>query len=129
ISITEGNVIKDGYNEKLDTYRHALRDGKQWILQLEQQERENTGIKSLKVGYNRVFGYYIEVRNPHKHLVPEDRYVRKQTLTNDERFNTPELKEKKARKVEEEEKSVDLENELFTEIVKKLKNDNTTIQK
>ena len=128
ISITEGNVIKDGYNEKLDTYRHALRDGKQWILQLEQQERENTGIKSLKVGYNRVFGYYIEVRNPHKHLVPEDRYVRKQTLTNAERFITPELKEKEAMILEAEEKSVDLEYELFTEIREKLKNDITPIQ-
>src|SRR5699024_12828558 len=94
ISITECNVMKDGYNEKLDTYRHALRDGKQWILQLEQQERENTGIKSLKVGYNRVFGYYIEVRNPHKHFVPEDRYVGKQSLSIADLFIILVLKQK-----------------------------------
>src|SRR5699024_11257346 len=88
----------------------------------------DTVIKYLKGGYNRVFGYYIEVRNPNKHLVPEDRYVRKQTLTNAERFITPELKDKEAMILEAEEKSVDLEYELFTEIREILKNDITPKQ-
>src|SRR5699024_11369292 len=93
-----------------------------------QKKQEHKSIKYLNVVYNRVFGYYIEVRNPHKHLVQEDRYVRKQTLNNAERFITPELKEKEAMILEAEEKSVDLEYELFTEIREKLKNDITPIQ-
>src|SRR5690625_5099392 len=128
ISITEGNIIKTGYNEKLDTYRRALTDGKQWILNLEAKERERTGIKSLKVGYNRVFGYYIEVTHANKHLIPENRYERKQTLRNAERFITPELKEKEAIILEAEEKSTELEYKLFLEIRDKVKNDIETIQ-
>ncbi|HLR54565.1 MAG TPA: DNA mismatch repair protein MutS [Pseudogracilibacillus sp.] len=121
ISITEGNIIKKGYHEKLDEYREALTNGKQWILDLEAKERERTGIKSLKVGYNKVFGYYIEVRHANKNLVPTDRYDRKQTLANAERFITPELKEKEAMILEAEEKSRELEYELFVDIRETLK--------
>lgn len=128
IAIKEGGIIKDGYNEQLDEYRDALRNGKKWILKLEQQERETTGIKSLKVGFNRVFGYYIEIRHANKHLVPEERYERKQTLTNAERFITPELKEKEAIILEAEEKSVDLEYDLFVRIRESLKDSIAELQ-
>ncbi|GGH73847.1 DNA mismatch repair protein MutS [Compostibacillus humi] len=116
ISITEGGIIKDGFNEQLDKYRDALKNGRKWIQELERKEKEETGIKSLKIGYNKVFGYYIEVTKPNLPLIPEGRYVRKQTLTNAERFITPELKEQETLILEAEEKSVDLEYELFTEI-------------
>ena len=129
ISIREGNIIKDGYNEQLDTYRDALKNGKDWILNLEQQEKEITNIKSLKIGYNRVFGYYIEITNANKHLIPEGRYERKQTLTNAERYITPELKEKEAVIVEAQEKSVELEYDLFVEVREKLKTEIEVIQK
>lgn len=128
VSITEGNIIKDGYNEQLDEYRHALKHGKEWIANLEKREKEITNIKSLKVGYNRVFGYYIEVTNANKHLIPEGRYERKQTLRNAERYITPELKEKEALILEAEEKSVDLEYELFVEIREKIKREIEEIQ-
>ncbi|MBL4952735.1 DNA mismatch repair protein MutS [Neobacillus sp. OS1-32] len=116
ISLKEGNIICDGYNEQLDQYRDASRNGKTWIAQLEREEREKTGIKSLKVGYNRVFGYYIEVTRANLHLLEEGRYERKQTLTNAERFITPELKEKEALILQAEEKISELEYDLFTEI-------------
>lgn len=116
LSIKDGNMIKDGYNEQLDQYRDATRNGKTWIAQLEKQEREKTGIKSLKVGYNRVFGYYIEVTRANLHLLKEGQYERKQTLTNAERFITPDLKEKEALILQAEEKSVELEYELFTAV-------------
>jgi DNA mismatch repair protein MutS len=116
LSIKEGNIIRDGYNAELDQYRDASRNGKTWIAQLEKQEREKTGIKSLKVGYNRVFGYYIEVTKANLHLLEDGRYERKQTLTNAERYITPELKEKESLILQAEEKSVDLEYELFTTI-------------
>lgn len=116
ISLKEGNIICDGYNEQLDQYRDASRNGKTWIAQLEREEREKTGIKSLKVGYNRVFGYYIEVTRANLHLLEEGRYERKQTLTNAERFITPELKEKEALILQAEEKIGELEYDLFTEI-------------
>ncbi|WP_338469777.1 DNA mismatch repair protein MutS [Niallia sp. XMNu-256] len=121
ISIKEGNIIKDGYNEELDTYRDASRNGKTWIAQLEREEREKTGIKSLKVGYNRVFGYFIEVTRANLHLLEEGRYERKQTLSNAERFITPELKEKEALILQAEEKSMDLEYDLFTGIREHIK--------
>lgn len=95
MTLKEGNLIKDGYNAKLDEYRDASRNGKDWIARLEQQEREYTGIRSLKVGFNKVFGYYIEVTRANTHLLEEGRYERKQTLANAERYITPELKEKK----------------------------------
>ncbi|OCA89274.1 DNA mismatch repair protein MutS [Bacillus sp. FJAT-27225] len=116
ISVKEGNMIRDGYNEQLDKYRDASRNGKTWIAQLEKEEREKTGIKSLKVGYNRVFGYYIEVTKSNLHLLTEGQYDRKQTLANAERFITPELKEKEALILEAEEKGGELEYELFCEI-------------
>ncbi|MDQ0199898.1 DNA mismatch repair protein MutS [Neobacillus ginsengisoli] len=116
LSLKEGNMIRDGYNLQLDQYRDASRNGKTWIAQLEREEREKTGIKSLKVGYNRVFGYYIEVTRANLHLLEEGRYERKQTLTNAERFITPDLKEKEALILQAEEKCGELEYELFTEI-------------
>lgn len=116
LSVKEGDIIRDGFNEELDKYRDASRNGKSWIARLEKEERERTGIKSLKVGYNRVFGYYIEVTKANLHLLEEGRYERKQTLTNAERFITPELKEKEALILQAEEKIVDLEYMLFTEI-------------
>lgn len=121
VSITEGGIIKDGYHEKLDEYRDASRNGKQWIAELEQKEKELTNIKTLKIGYNRVFGYYIEVTKANLHLLPEGRYDRKQTLTNAERFITPELKEKETLILEAEEKSIDLEHQLFLEIRERMK--------
>ncbi|MFD2628464.1 DNA mismatch repair protein MutS [Oceanobacillus kapialis] len=121
ISIKEGSIIKDGYHDQLDTYRDASRNGKQWIAELEQKEKQETNIKSLKIGYNRVFGYYIEVTRANLHLLPENRYERKQTLTNAERFITPELKEKEQLILEAEEKSVDLEYQLFLQIREKIK--------
>ncbi|WP_307197081.1 DNA mismatch repair protein MutS [Neobacillus niacini] len=116
LSLKEGNIICDGYNDQLDQYRYASRNGKTWIAQLEREEREKTGIKSLKVGFNRVFGYYIEVTRANLHLLTEGQYERKQTLTNAERFITPALKEKEALILEAEDKCGELEYELFTEI-------------
>lgn len=121
ISIREGGIIKDGYNEQLDIYRDASRNGKSWIAELESKEREITGIKSLKVGFNRVFGYYIEVTRANTHHLPEGRYERKQTLTNAERYITPELKEKEKLILEAEEKSVELEYQLFIEVREQVK--------
>ncbi|MFC4557201.1 DNA mismatch repair protein MutS [Virgibacillus kekensis] len=121
VSIREGSIIKDGYNTTLDSYREASRNGKQWITELEHKEKQETNIKSLKIGYNRVFGYYIEVTKANLHLLPEGRYERKQTLTNAERYITPELKEKERLILEAEEKSVDLEYSLFLEIREQVK--------
>ncbi len=92
ITITEGNLIKKGYNEEVDKLKSASTDGKNWLIKLEAKEKEDTGIKNLKIGFNKVFGYYIEVTKSNLKLVP-DRFVRKQTLTNGERFITEELKE------------------------------------
>ncbi|WP_437831450.1 DNA mismatch repair protein MutS [Niallia taxi] len=114
LSVKEGNIILDGYNEELDRYRDASRNGKTWIAQLERQEREKTGIKSLKIGYNRVFGYYIEVTRANVHLLEEGQYERKQTLANAERYITPELKEKESLILQAEEKIVELEYDIFT---------------
>lgn len=121
LSVKEGNIICDGYNDELDRYRDASKNGKTWIAKLEKEEREKTGIKSLKVGFNRVFGYYIEVTRANLHLLPEGRYERKQTLTNAERYITPELKEKEALILQAQEKSIDLEYALFTEIRENVK--------
>jgi DNA mismatch repair protein MutS len=116
LSIKDGDIIKDGYDPLLDKYRDASRNGKQWIAELEKKERKETSVKSLKVGYNKVFGYYIEVTRPNLHLLAEGRYERKQTLTNAERFITPELKEKEALILEAEEKIAQLEYELFIQM-------------
>ncbi|BAP86050.1 DNA mismatch repair protein MutS [Paucilactobacillus hokkaidonensis JCM 18461] len=116
MSVTDGNVIKDGYNEQLDSYRDAMKNGKQWIAQMETKEREITGINNLKIGFNHVFGYYIEVTKVNLPKIPQDRYERKQTLTNAERFGTPELKEKEALILEAQDKSTALEYDLFTNV-------------
>ena len=115
IAITEGGIIRDGYSAMLDEYRTASRDGKQWILELEQREREETGIRNLRIQYNKVFGYYIEVTKSFYDLVP-DRYQRKQTLANAERYMTPELKEIEQKIIGAQEQSTRLEMQLFTEI-------------
>lgn len=116
ISVREGNLIKSGYHDYLDQLREASINGKRWIAELERKEREITGIKSLKVGYNKVFGYYIEVTKANIASLPEGRYERKQTLANAERYVTPELKEKEALILEAEDKMVGLEYELFSEL-------------
>ena len=116
LSLKDGNIIKDGFDEQLDIYREAMRNGKQWIAQLEAQERQKTGIRTLKIGYNRVFGYYIEITKSNLANLPEVLYERKQTLANAERFITPELKEKETLILEAEEKSLALEYELFTKV-------------
>ncbi|CAJ1002538.1 MULTISPECIES: DNA mismatch repair protein MutS [Brevibacillus] len=116
VSVREGGLIRPGYDEYLDKLHTASREGKNWIAQLEQAEREATGIRSLKVGFNKVFGYYIEVSRANLANVPAGRYERKQTLANAERFITPELKEKEALILEAEEKMVELEYQLFTAI-------------
>ncbi|WLD95234.1 DNA mismatch repair protein MutS [Alkalihalobacillus sp. AL-G] len=121
LTIKDGNIIKDGYHEGLDAYRDASVNGKSWIASLEQKEKERTGIRSLKIGYNRIFGYYIECTRSNLHLIDEERYERKQTLANAERFITPELKEKESIILEAEEKSVELEYELFLTIREKVK--------
>ena len=113
ISVTDGGVIKTGYNDQLDQYRDAMNNGKQWIAQLQAKEREATGIGNLKIGYNHVFGYYIEVTKANLSKLPTERYERKQTLTNAERFSTPELKAKEALILGAQEKSTALEYDLF----------------
>lgn len=115
ISIREGNMIKDGYNEDVDRYRTARTEGKSWLADIETKERERTGIKNLKIKYNKVFGYYLEVTNSYKNMVPDD-YIRKQTLTNAERYITPELKELEDTILGAEEKLTALEYELFTQV-------------
>jgi DNA mismatch repair protein MutS len=113
VSVRDGGMIRDGYDAYLDQLREAGRNGRRWIAELERQEREATGIKSLKIGYNKVFGYYIEVTKANIGALPEGRYERKQTLANAERYVTPELKEKEALILEAQDKMVDLEYELF----------------
>lgn len=115
ITIKEGRIIKDGYNDEVDKLRSASTKGKDWIAAIETQEREKTGIKNLKVGFNRVFGYFIEVTKSYLSLVPAE-YIRKQTLANCERYITPELKEIEDTILGAEEKVVQLEYTLFTEI-------------
>ncbi|MBD1379304.1 DNA mismatch repair protein MutS [Metabacillus arenae] len=128
LSVKEGNLIKDGFNKQLDLYRDASRNGKAWIAQLEQQERQKNGIKSLKIGYNRVFGYYIEVTRANLHLLTEGQYERKQTLTNAERFITPELKEKETLILEAEDNSIELEYQIFTDLREQIKESIPAIQ-
>ena len=111
----EGGIIKDGYNETVDNYRNAKKEGKQWLSELEASEREKTGIRTLKVKFNKVFGYYIEVTNSFKDLVP-DYYTRKQTLTNAERYITPKLKELEDMILGAEDRLYALEYDLFCKI-------------
>lgn len=129
ISVKEGGMIKPGYHNHLDQLREASSNGKRWIAELEQREREETGIKNLKVGFNKVFGYYIEVTRANAALVPEGRYERKQTLANAERYITPELKEKEALILEAEEKMFDLEYELFADLRSKVAGEVSRLQR
>jgi len=116
ISLKEGNIIKEGLNTEIDELRRAKAHGKEWIATLENDEKSITGIRSLKVGYNRVFGYYIEITKANIPLIPEGRYIRKQTLSNAERYITPELKEMEDKILGAEEKLVNIEYEVFTGI-------------
>ena len=115
IAMKEGNIIRDGYNEEVDKLRRAKSDGKDWLAKLENDEREKTGIKNLRIKYNKVFGYYLEVTNSYKDLVPEY-YTRKQTLANAERYITPELKELEDMIHRTADKLYALEYELYTEV-------------
>jgi len=118
-TITEGGIISNNYNSELDELRSLVSSGKNWITSLQKEEREKTGINTLKVGFNKVFGYYLEVTNSHTDKVP-DRYERKQTLSNSERYIIPELKEKESEVLGTEEKINDLEYKLFVEIREKI---------
>ena len=115
IQTREGGIIKDGFNEHIDSLRHAKTDGKKWLAELEEEDRNRTGIKNLKIKYNKVFGYYFEVTNSYKDLVPED-YIRKQTLANAERYTTPRLKELEDTILNAEDKLYAMEYDLFCEI-------------
>ena len=115
INIKEGGIIKEGYNEEVDRLRKAKTEGKTWLAELETKEKEKTGIKGLKIKYNKVFGYYLDVTNSYKDLVP-DYYVRKQTLTNSERYTTDELKQLEDVILGAEDKLFSLEYNIFSEI-------------
>ena len=128
ISVKEGGMIKKGYNTEVDELKSATTDGKTWLMQLEVKEKEQTGIKNLKVGYNKVFGYFIEVTKSNLNQVPE-RFIRKQTLTNAERFITEELKELEDKIIGSQEKLINLEYDLFVELRCKLASQITRIQK
>ena len=128
ITVREGGIIKDGYHEEIDRLREAKSQGKNWLAELEAKEREKTGIKNLKIKFNKVFGYYLEVTNSFKDLVP-DYYTRKQTLTNAERYITPELKEMEDMILGAEDKLVQLEYELFRELREQIAKNVVRIQK
>lgn len=121
ISVKDGGVINNGFHDRLDQLRDASVNGKKWIAELEQKEREITGAKNLKIGYNRIFGYYIELTKSNIHLADESRYVRKQTLANAERYITDELKEKESLILSAEDESLVLEYELFTQVREDIK--------
>lgn len=114
-----GGMIREGFNTKLDGLRHLATSGKDWIAEFQQQERERTGIKSLRVGYNRVFGYYIEVTKPNLHLVPPE-YERRQTIANGERYTTPDLREKEAMIATAEDRLSALEAEVYADLIRAL---------
>ena len=127
-TIREGRVIRDGYSGELDELRNIGREGKNWIARLENQERARSGINNLKVRYNKVFGYYIEVTRSNLGEVPED-YIRKQTLVNAERFITPELKEYEAKVLGAEERIIELEMELFARVRESVSKEAPRVQK
>ena len=127
ISSRDGGILKDGYNEEVDRLRKAKTEGKKWLAELEAKERERTGIKNLKIKYNKVFGYYLEVTNSYKDLVPAD-YQRKQTLANAERFFTPELKELEDTILGAEDKLISLEYELFRQLRNRIASEVSRIQ-
>ena len=122
LTVREGGMIRKGYNEELDSLHDIVENGKGYLTAVEQSEQEKTGIKKLKIGYNRVFGYYIEVTNSFKDLVPEH-YIRKQTLANCERYITQELKELESKVLGAQERIVRIEFELFSEIRSKIANE------
>ncbi len=128
ILIREGGIIKEGFNKEIDRLRSAKTEGKTWLAQLETKQKEATGIKNLKIKYNKVFGYFLEVTNANKDLVPED-WTRKQTLTNSERYTIPELKELEDIILNAADKLVNIEYELFTEIRDKIAGQVARIQK
>ena len=129
ITVKEGHIFKRGYNEELDEIIELASGGKSWVSQLEAQEREKTGIKTLKVGYNRNFGYYIEISKGSVNLVQDDwGYIRRQTTINGERFITPELKEKETLILTADEKRMKLEYELFVDLRESIKVHTSTIQ-
>jgi len=128
LTIKEGGIIKPNFDKELDALREIGREGKGWILQLEAEEKKKTGISTLKVRYNQVFGYYIEVTKSNLHLVP-DHYIRKQTLVNAERFITPELKEFETKVLGAEEAICQLEYRLFEEVRKKVSDETARLQK
>lgn len=128
MTIREGGIIAEGYSSDLDELRSASKDGKAWIAKLEAEERERTGIRNLKVGYNAVFGYYIEVTKSNLNSVPED-YIRKQTTVNAERFITPGLKEMEAKVLGADEKSAELEYRVFCEVRSKVADEALKVSK
>ena len=129
LTIKEGGLIKEGYNSELDELRYIRDNGKQWLSEFEQKERERTGIKGLKVGYNRVFGYFIEVTKSYLPLIKDEfEYTRKQSISNAERFVTPELKEMESKILSAHDKMVSLEYEIFTQLREYIKNDVHMIQ-
>lgn len=127
VSIREGGMIRDGFDAELDRLREISRGGKSWISSLKKQEVERTGISSLKIGYNRVFGYYIEITKAHAAKVPDD-YERRQTLTNAERYITPELKQKESEILGAQDKIFDLEAEIFERLRAEIEEDTGAIQ-
>lgn len=127
-SIREGGIIRRGYSEELDALRGDMNGGKELLADVEKRERERTGIPKLKIGYNRVFGYYIEVSNSFKNMVPAD-YIRRQTLTNGERFVTEELKQLESRILGAGERSVILEGRLFDEVRRRVSDEMNRVQR
>jgi DNA mismatch repair protein MutS len=127
MSVREGGLIKPGYSEELDELKETSSNAKSWIASFQQKERDRTGIKSLKVGYNKVIGYYLEVTKPNISQVPDD-YIRKQTMTNAERFYTPQLKDWEGKILSADEKRVALEYELFNEVISVVANHSKQLQ-
>jgi len=127
LQLKDGNIFRDGYNAELDSLRKITRSGKDWLAELENKEKERTGIKSLKIGYNAVFGYYIEISNANKDLAPAD-YIRKQTLSNAERYITPELKTREEDILTAGARIEKLEYNLFTELRRNIAQHTTLIQ-
>ncbi|MDD6450284.1 MAG: DNA mismatch repair protein MutS [Lachnospiraceae bacterium] len=128
VSVHDGGIFKSGYNREVDELRDLKTHGKEWLANLEEEEKEKTGIKNLRIRYNKVFGYFIEVTNSNKDLVP-DRYIRKQTLTNAERFYTNELKEMEDKILGSEDRLTHLENQLYLELLDRIGQEIKRIQK
>lgn len=129
LSIKDGDIIKDGFNKEVDELRNAKNNGKEWIAKIEENEKSITGIKSLKIGFNKVFGYYIEIRKTNLDLVPKDRYIRKQTLANAERYITEELKNIEEKILGAETKLLEIEYNLFVEVREKIENEIARLKK